>query len=398
MKQRYDYAVVGGGILGLATGMALSSADPGARLIVLEKEDGWARHQSGRNSGVVHSGIYYTPGSLKARLCRAGRASLLRFCDEQGVPYDICGKLIVATREDELARLDALLDRATANGVRARKLTGEEVRELEPHAAGLAALAVPDTGRVDFSSVAHAMSRVLADGGAELRRNARVDEVIQRGDGYVLETNAGTFTAGFLINCAGLSSDRMARKEGIDPGVRIIPFRGEYHELRADRRSLVNTMIYPVPDPRFPFLGVHLTRSIDGRVHAGPSATLALKREGYRRASFSLSDAAEIVSYGGFWKLVARHGGTGARELALSWSKTLLTRSLQRLVPELGKDDLQRAGAGVRAQALYPDGRLVDDFVIREGRNSVHVCNAPSPAATASLEIGRVIADKATRR
>jgi (S)-2-hydroxyglutarate dehydrogenase len=390
----FDYAIVGGGIVGLSVAWALMERRAGTRLLVLEKEGDWAQHQTGRNSGVIHSGIYYKPGTLKARLCREGNRRMQEFCAANGIRYEMCGKMIVATEQSELPLLERLYQRGLDNALPVRKLNADEVREIEPHVRGLAGVHVPSTGIVDFSAVCRKLAELMALRGSDLLLNTRVNGV-RFTDGFaVLETNRGPFEARWLINCAGLHSDRMAKLAGTKPRAKIVPFRGEYYELRPERRSLVRHLIYPVPNPDFPFLGVHFTRMIDGSVHAGPNAVLSFKREGYHRSDFNLRDFAETMLFLGFWRLAARNAREGLKEMYRSFSKAAFVRSLQRLVPEVQEGDLVAAKAGVRAQALQPDGALVDDFLIVRGPNAVHVCNAPSPAATASLEIGRAIVDQ----
>ncbi|MDL2344568.1 L-2-hydroxyglutarate oxidase [Deinococcus sp. MIMF12] len=389
---RYDYAVVGGGIVGLATAHALSERHPGAAILLLEKEDGPARHQTGRNSGVIHSGIYYAPGSLKARLCAAGVRSMIQFCQEHGVRYEQCGKVIVATEPAELPLLERLHGRGLQNGLRVQRLSGEEVREYEPHVQALAGLRVPSTGIVNYRHVSAVLTMLARSRGTDVRFGTRVTRLRPTAQGYDIGTTAGDFAARVLVNCAGLHSDRVARLAGTDPQSRIVPFRGEYYELREDRRHLVRGLIYPVPNPDFPFLGVHFTRMIDGSVHAGPNAVLALRREGYRKSDVNLRDLREVLADPGFRALARRHLREGAQEMLRSWSRPLFVRSLQRLIPEVRAEDLVPCAAGVRAQALTPDGRLVDDFLLVDGPNALHVCNAPSPAATSSLEIGRAVA------
>jgi (S)-2-hydroxyglutarate dehydrogenase len=386
-----DVAVTGGGLIGLATAMALSTA--GRRVAVLEAEERLAVHQSGHNSGVIHSGIYYKPGSLKAELCAAGARALYRFCAEEGIAHERCGKLIVATAPEELPRLDELQRRGEANGLKGvRRLGPEEIREVEPHAAGIAALHVPETGIADYPAVARAYARRIAAAGGRVLTGARLTAVRRDGSGLVAETPRGALACRLLVNCAGLQSDRVARLCGAEPDVRIFPFRGEYYDLLPARRSLVRGLIYPVPDPRFPFLGVHLTRRVDGSIEAGPNAVLALKREGYRWRDVSPRDAAAIAAWPGFWRLAARFGGIGVFEVRRSLSKGLFVRDLQRLVPEIAPADVHRAGSGVRAQALDAKGGLVDDFRIARSERAIHVLNAPSPGATASMPIGERIA------
>ena len=393
-ERSYDFVVIGGGIIGLATSLALLRRYPRAQLLLLEKESGWAYHQSGRNSGVIHSGIYYAPGSLKARLARDGNRRLIEFCTAHGIDHEICGKLIVATEERELPLLTRLRERALANGLVVSVLDADELREVEPHACGMAAIHVPSTGIVDYRRVAASLARLLAERGGDLRLSTPAEQLAERRDAITVETKGGTFQARFLINCAGLHSDRIARSLGLDARVRIVPFRGEYYELRRDRRYLVNHLIYPVPNPAFPFLGVHFTRTIEGGVHAGPNAVVSLKREGYTKTALDARDMWEVLGNPAFWKLAGRHWREGAREIFRSLSKAAFVRSLQRLVPEVRADDLVPAAAGVRAQAVAPDGRLVEDFVIVSSRRSIHVVNAPSPAATASLALGEAVAER----
>ena len=394
---RYDIAIIGGGIVGLATAMALASRAR-VSLVVLEAEAQLAAHQSGHNSGVIHSGLYYKPGSLKAHNCVEGREALVRFCEEHGIAHERCGKIVVATREDELPALDELERRGRANGLTGiRRLRGEEIRDYEPHAAGIAGLHVPETGIVDYVQVAHSVASLVWRAGGEVRLRSRVRRFHGAADALALETDSGTVHCRYLINCGGLHSDRIARMCGVDPGLQIIPFRGEYYELVSNRQSLVRNLIYPVPDPRFPFLGVHFTRMIHGGVEAGPNAVLAFRREGYRRSSFSARDALSLLGYGGFWRMARRYWRTGLGEFYRSLSKRAFVKALQRLLPGLRFEDVRRAGAGVRAQALEPGGALVDDFRIVEADRMIHVLNAPSPAATASLSIGRAIAEMAVR-
>ncbi|HEY4955572.1 MAG TPA: L-2-hydroxyglutarate oxidase [Gemmatimonadaceae bacterium] len=388
-----DFAVLGGGIVGLATAMALGRRYPAARILVIEKENKWGAHQTGHNSGVIHSGIYYKPGTLKARFCRAGNRSMIAFCETNGVPYDICGKVIVATRTAELEQLDNLVERGKLNGVKARRIGPEEVRELEPHVSCLGGVHVPETGIVDFAAVCRAYAHIIETQGGELRLGCEVTALRSTPGGYHIGTARGDFDAQFLINCTGLHSDRVARLAGADPGARIVPFRGEYYQLRPERRGLVRALVYPVPNPAFPFLGVHFTRMIDGSVHAGPNAVPGLKREGYRKRDVSLRDAAETFMYPGFWRLLLRHHAEARMELYRSFSKAAFVRSLQRMIPEVTSDDLIPAHSGVRAQALLADGQLVDDFLLVPGRAAIHVCNAPSPAATSSIEIGEAVVD-----
>lgn len=393
----HEIAIIGGGIVGLSTAMALASRSRAA-LIVVEGERYLASHQTGHNSGVIHSGLYYRPGSLRARNCVEGREALYRFCQEQGIPHQRCGKLVVATREPELEALEALERRGKENGLQGlRRLKREELREIEPHVAGVAGLAVPETGIVDYVAVANAYARIAAEAGATIRTEARVGAIRRVSGEWVLETSQEEVRSRHLINCAGLESDRVARMCGVEPGVRILPFRGEYYGLVPERAYLVKNLIYPVPDTRLPFLGVHLTRLVGGGVEAGPNAVLALSRYGYRRSSFSARDVLEMAGFAGFWRLSLRFWRTGLSEIYRSLSKRAFVGELQRLVPELRMEDVRPAGAGVRAQAVEPSGRLVDDFRIVQGDGMIHVLSAPSPAATASLSIGRSIAELALR-
>lgn len=388
------FVVVGGGIVGLAVAHRLMTDRPGDQVTVLEKEAGWAAHQTGHNSGVIHAGVYYKPGSLKATLCKAGSASMVEFCREHGLAYDICGKLIVATDAEELPRLHDLHQRALANGLPARLIEGAEAAEYEPNVAAVAALHVASTGIVDFGAVCRKLAELLTEGGADLRTGTEVTRVVSRPEGVVVGTTAGEFVADVLINCAGLHADRISRLAGVPTPVRIVPFRGEYYELVPQRRDLVRGLIYPVPDPQFPFLGVHLTKMIDGSVHAGPNAVLATAREGYSWGRISPRDIWDELSFRGLWALGRQHYRYGLTEVARSLSKKRFAASLARLVPALTSADIVRAGAGVRAQAIRPDGGLVDDFLIVEADRQVHVLNAPSPAATSSLEIARHIVSR----
>jgi (S)-2-hydroxyglutarate dehydrogenase len=392
--QEFEYIVVGGGIVGLAAAYAILERDPGARIAVLEKENTWAKHQTGRNSGVIHSGIYYKPGSLKAKLCREGNRRMVAFCQEHDVRYEICGKVIVATKPSEIPLLEKLFDRGLANQIVVKRLTAPQVLELEPHVRCLAGIQVPSTGIVDYASVSRKLAELVATRGGELQLGTKALGHHAEGNKVLLETSKGTVSARRVINCAGLHSDRVAKLSGADPGARIVPFRGEYYELKPERRRLVTNLIYPVPDPQFPFLGVHFTRMIDGSVHAGPNAVLSLKREGYSRTSFDFRDFVDTMTYVGFWRLAAKYTRSGLEEMYRSISKKAFVRSLQQLIPEITEADIVPGGSGVRAQALRPDGGLVDDFLIIHSPSTVHVCNAPSPAATASLEIGRVIAEQ----
>lgn len=385
------YVIIGGGIIGLATAYRILLDRPDAQVTVVEKEARVGAHQTGHNSGVIHAGVYYRPGSLKARLSVAGNQSMVEFCKDHGIAVDVCGKLIVATSPTELPRLHALHGRAVANGLAATRISSEQAREYEPHVAAVEAIHVPSTGIVDFSDVCRTLAGLLTDRGADLRLGTTVTGFAQRGATTVVQTTAGDLTADGLVSCAGLHADRIARLAGTRPPARIVPFRGEYYELRPERRHLVRGLIYPVPDPQFPFLGVHLTRMIDGSVHAGPNAVLALAREGYGWSHINLRDLADALTYPGLWRLGRRHLRYGLDEVRRSLSAERFAASLARLVPGITADDLVRAEAGVRAQAITPDGDLVDDFLIVTRGRQVHVLNAPSPAATSALEIARHI-------
>jgi len=384
-----EVAVVGGGIVGLSTAYALSRADPGARVIVLEKEPELAAHQTGHNSGVVHSGLYYRPGSLKARYAVEGGRELGEFCREHGLPYETTGKLVVATDSAELPRLHALAQRGREHGLPVRELGPAGMAEFEPRVAGIAALHVGSTGLCDYPAVAAAYAKLS---GAQLRTGAAVTGIARRADGVTVSTTLAEVRAQVLVNCAGLQSDRIALLAGDEPGVRIVPFRGEYYELAPPARELVRGLVYPVPDPAFPFLGVHLTRDLRGGVHAGPNAVPALAREGYDWRTVSPRDLAGTLSWSGTWRLGARHWRSETAELRRSLSKRAFTAGVRRLLPDCTGADLLRAPAGVRAQAVARDGSLLDDFALAEAPRTVHVLNAPSPAATASLPIGREIA------
>ncbi len=390
----YKFVIVGGGIVGLSVARRLSQLDPSARIAVLEKEQTWAAHQTGRNSGVIHSGIYYKPGSLKARLARSGNRAMVSFCEQHGIQYDICGKLIVATHPSQLDQLQILYRRGLDHGLAVTLLSSAETKEIEPNLQCLQAIRVPSAGIVSYTQVCEALVSELKLAGTDLRLGAAVRAIHHQPHSIVADTASGSFEAEYLINCAGLHSDRVAKLEGAPAKAKIVPFRGEYYELKADRRHLVKNLIYPVPNPAFPFLGVHFTRMIDGSIHAGPNAVLSLKREGYSRLSFNWTDAFDTLSYPGFWKLAARYRKEGFEEIARSFRKDLFVRSLQALVPAVQPDDLVPAHPGVRAQALLPSGALVDDFMFERSHRALHVCNAPSPAATASLEIASYVVNQ----
>ena len=397
MSERFDLTVVGGGIVGLATARALLAERPDLRLVILEKEPRLAAHQTGHNSGVIHSGIYYKPGSHKARLCVEGARLMKEFCAEHAIRVDPIGKVIVATFEDELPRLQALFERGKANGVVGLSLIDRDrLREIEPHAAAIRAIHSPTTAIVDYGEVAQALARDLLTQGALIRTGARVIAIDRTSDGFALSTASGPIRSRRLVNCAGLYSDVVARLAGARPGLRIIPFRGEYYMIRPERHDLVRGLIYPVPDPEFPFLGVHFTRTVHGEVEAGPNAVLAFAREGYRLGRIHLREFAGTLGYSGFWAMARRYWRTGSYEMYRSVSKRAFVRALQRLIPEVRAADVAPGGAGVRAQAVAEDGSLVDDFRIVRSPDAIHVLNAPSPAATASLAIGRHIAGLVT--
>ncbi|MFI5397813.1 MAG: L-2-hydroxyglutarate oxidase [Candidatus Binatia bacterium] len=391
-----DVTIIGGGIVGLATALAISERFPRTTILLIEKERELASHQTGHNSGVIHAGIYYKPGSYKAKLCTEGVRLLKQFCEANGVRYENCGKVIVATTEAERPRLQVLYERGTANGVQGIALIDAAgLRDIEPHARAIAALHSPTTAIVDYTEVARAMAANLNHQGVAIQTGTRV-QTIRQTDLLHLETTAGTFSARNVINCAGLYSDTVARMMGVHPDVRIIPFRGEYYTLRR-QQSVVRGLIYPVPDPEFPFLGVHFTKRIQGDIEAGPNAVLAFAREGYRMAAINPAELFATLTYPGFWAMASKYWRTGIYEVYRSLSKRAFLRALQRLVPELEERDLEPGGAGVRAQAVAADGSLVDDFKISETPHAIHVLNAPSPAATASLAIGQHIADLAAK-
>jgi L-2-hydroxyglutarate oxidase len=393
----FDAAVIGGGIVGLATAWQLSRLRPDWRLVILEKESTLAFHQTGRNSGVIHSGIYYRPGSLRARNCREGKVALEAFCSEHGVAWQRTGKVIVATRDDQLPQLQTIYERGQQNGVTCEIIDVERLKELEPHCAGIRAIHVPESGIVDYPGVCIKLGELLTSVGAEIRLNCRLQKIEQQADLVTLTTSTGTVQARQAINCAGLHSDRIARMSGQSMPERIVPFRGEYYELLPHAEHLCRTLIYPVPDPRFPFLGVHFTRMIHGGVECGPNAVLALAREGYNWRTISLRDLVESLTYPGFLKLAARNWKTGLGEIWRSISKAAFVKALQQLIPEIRAEHLHSAPAGVRAQALGRDGKLVDDFLVVRHERVVNVCNAPSPAATASLNIGKFVAEQVLR-
>jgi L-2-hydroxyglutarate oxidase len=382
-----DVAIIGGGIVGLATAYQVTQQFPDWQVTVIEKEASVAQHQTGHNSGVLHSGIYYRPGSLKATNCRTGKAAMERFCQEHQIPYDICGKVIVAVDDSELQALERIYERGQANGVTCRKISVEELAELEPHAAGVAALHVPETGIVDFVQVCRRLAQLLEAVGGQVLTQTTVRRIERRSDGMLLHTSGPTIESRYVINCAGLQSDRVTRMSGQEPTATIIPFRGEYYRLKKEAEHLCRTLIYPVPNPEFPFLGVHFTRMINGGVECGPNAVLALAREGYRWRDFSPYDLWETFRCRGFYRLAGKYWRVGMGEMYRSLSKTAFVKALQRLVPEIAADQLERIPAGVRAQAVSPAGQLVDDFLIDRGERVINVGNAPSPAATSALNI-----------
>jgi (S)-2-hydroxyglutarate dehydrogenase len=394
-----DLLIIGAGIVGLATALEATRRFPDMHVLVVEKEDHVAAHQTGHNSGVIHSGLYYKTGSLKARNCVAGAASMKRFCAEQGVPFEECGKLVVATSPEEVPRLEQLHQRGIANGVPGlRVLEPEQFREIEPHCAGIRALQVPTTGIVDYTVVAKKYAELIERGGGAIVLGAKVVGLREDGQANLVETRAGDFRARYVINCAGLYSDAVARMAGVHTDLEIVPFRGEYYDVKPERRSLVKALIYPVPDPRFPFLGVHFTRRVNGSVEAGPNALLALRREGYTGTGLDLGEAKEMLEFSGFWKMARKYWRMGLAEQYRSWVKAAFVESLQKMVPELEESDLAPGGSGVRAQAVDKNGNLLDDFhFVRNGR-MIHVCNVPSPAATASLEIGKEIVEMLVRQ
>jgi (S)-2-hydroxyglutarate dehydrogenase len=385
--------VVGGGIVGMATAYQLYKLQPNAQIIVLEKEETLGSHQTGNNSGVLHAGLYYKPGSFKAQLAVKGIQQMTKFCQDNNVPHEICGKLVVACDETEIPRLDDLYDRGQKNGLLGlKKLNQHQLREIEPHAAGISAIHVPQEGIVDYKKVIEAMASQLKNNGINIITSAKVIKIKQIGNKWILQTTSGDFEGDILVNCAGLYCDRISELAGEKREMRIIPFRGEYYKIKPERQYLVKNLIYPVPDPQFPFLGVHFTRLISGGIEAGPNAVLALAREGYRKSQINISELYDVLSYAGFWRFVQKHWSMSMEELYRSFSKKLFCQSLQKLVPEIQENDLETGGAGVRAQAIFPNGELVQDFNLVARNNAFHVLNAPSPAATASLAIGEEIA------
>jgi len=396
--KRADVAIIGGGIVGLATAYQITRQYPGRRVVVLEKEPDLAHHQTGHNSGVLHSGIYYKPGSQKAVNCRAGKKAMVEFCAAEGISYEICGKVIVAAVDSELPALEQIYDRGQANGVNCTVIDKSRLAELEPHAAGVRAIHVPEAGIVDYRQVCRRLAERVRERDGEVVTSTRVTGMSKNGEGVVLSSTAGDFEALQVVNCAGLQCDRVTAMSGAKPGAKIIPFRGEYFALKPEAHHFCKNLIYPVPDPSFPFLGVHFTRMIDASVECGPNAVLALAREGYRKTDVDLADLAETLTYPGFIRMAAKYWKAGLGEMWRSANKGAFVKALQRLVPEIRAGHLEPAPAGVRAQAVSSDGSLVDDFLIQETECVINVGNAPSPAATASLNIGKLIADRLAPR
>jgi L-2-hydroxyglutarate oxidase len=392
-EKSFDILVIGGGIIGTATALSLQNSS-NLNVLLIEAEKKLAFHQTGNNSGVIHSGLYYKPGSLKAKNCTDGRVMLYKFCEEQNIPYERCGKIVVATKDSELNALDDLFNRGIANGLTGiKKLSSEEIKKYEPHTTGIAGIYVPQTGIVDYSKVTDAYAKLFLDSGGYIETNCKFLSLITSDAEIVAITTKGEFNIKFLVNCGGLYCDRIAKLCGVNPGLQIVPFRGEYYKLKKEKEYLVKNLIYPVPDPEFPFLGVHFTRMMKGGVEAGPNAVLAFKREGYNKKDFSAADLAQMIFYSGFWKMASKYHKMGFGEFYRSFSKKAFVSALQKLIPEIQEDDIEPGGAGVRAQALEPNGKLVDDFRIVEAKRMVHVLNAPSPAATASLSIGKTISE-----
>ena len=393
MSKNYDLIFIGGGIVGTASDLQLLQKK-NLRILLIEAEDSLARHQTGNNSGVIHSGLYYKPGSLKALNCTRGREMLYEFCQTHSIQFDKCGKIVVATDESEIPALRMLEERGIANGLAGiKRLTRDEIKEYEPYASGIEALYVPQTGIVDYVAVTNKYAKLIIKNGGEIKLNAKASSIKVYCNEIVVLTEDDEFKAKYLVNCAGLYSDKVAQMCGINPDVKIIPFRGEYYKLKKEKQHLVKNLIYPVPDPQFPFLGVHFTRMIHGGVEAGPNAVLAFKRTGYKKTDIDLSQIVEMIFYPGFWKMAKKHYRMGIEEFRRSFSKKLFMKSLQKLIPDLTEDDIVPGGSGVRAQALDRDGKLLDDFRIIQTDKMIHVLNAPSPAATASLSIGDTISD-----
>jgi L-2-hydroxyglutarate oxidase len=397
-EKSFDILIIGGGIIGTATALSLQN-NSNFRILLIEAEKELAHHQTGNNSGVIHSGLYYKPGSLKAKNCSEGRELLYQFCYENEIPFKKCGKIVVATNEAELKPLDELYKKGIANGLTGiKKLPAEEIKNYEPHSSGIAGLFVPQTGIVDYTKVTNKFAQLFSYAGGLIQTNCKFLSLKNSSTELVVLTSNEEFKTKLIVNCGGLYSDRIAKLCGVDPGLQIVPFRGEYYKLKKEKEYLVNNLIYPVPDPRFPFLGVHFTRMMKGGVEAGPNAVLAFKREGYSKKDFSMGDISQMMFYPGFWKMASKYYAMGFEEFYRSYNKKAFVRALQKLVPEIHEDDIESGGAGVRAQALEPSGKLVDDFRIIEAAKMVHVLNAPSPAATASLSIGKTIAEIAKKK
>jgi L-2-hydroxyglutarate oxidase len=389
----FDILVIGGGIIGTATALSLLKESK-LRILLIEAENELAHHQTGNNSGVIHSGLYYKPGTLKAKNCSEGRELLFDFCEKHSIPFQRCGKVVIASDESEMNSLDELYKRGIANGlIGIKKIAAEEIKSYEPHSKGIAGLFVPQTGIVDYSKVTNKYAQIFLDNGGSIKTNCEFLSLKNSAGELVVLTTKGELKTKLLVNCGGLYCDRIATLCGVNPGLQIVPFRGEYYKLKKEKEYLVNNLIYPVPDPRFPFLGVHFTRMIKGGIEAGPNAVLAFKREGYSKKDFSAGDVFQMFFYSGFWKMASKYYRMGFEEFYRSFSKKAFVKALQKLVPEIQEDDIEPGGSGVRAQALEPDGKLVDDFRIIEAHKMVHVLNAPSPAATASLSIGKTIAE-----
>jgi len=396
--KNYDVIIIGGGIVGLATAYRLTQRYPKKKLAIVEKEPTIARHQTGHNSGVLHTGIYYKPGSLKAINCREGKLAMQRFCDEHGIAYELCGKVIVAVDESEVGRLENIYERGQENGVNCKLIDADRLHEIEPHVAGVKAIEVPEAGIIDYTEVCQKLAQLVHESGCDIHLSTRVTGMQHQNGSTVVETTQDAFEAPLVVNCSGLHNDRVTKMSGATPASKIVPFRGEYYKLKPDKHYLCRTLIYPVPDPSFPFLGVHFTKMIHGDVECGPNAVLAFAREGYTRNTVNVRDLAESLTYPGFLRLASRHWRAGFGELWRSFSKAAFVKALQRLMPEITAEDLEPAPAGVRAQALKSDGTMVDDFLIQPHGNVVNVGNAPSPAATSSLNIGNLIVDQLESR
>ena len=394
-----DVCIIGGGIVGLATAYRLSEKHPGKRIVILEKESRVAGHQTGHNSGVLHSGIYYKPGSLKATNCRTGKLAMEAFCEKEGIDHDICGKVIVALDDEEIPRMEKIHERGQANGVKCEIISKERLAEIEPHAAGIAAIHVPECGIVNYRQVCERLAQIVTEkDGNQILYDAKVTKIEKTSGGLVAHSAQGEIETAHLVNCAGLHSDRVTTLGGETPPAKIVPFKGEYYELKPDAKHLCRNLIYPVPDPQFPFLGVHFTRMIDGSVECGPNAVLAFGREAYGKFDLNLRDLLESLFYRGFMKMAWKHWRMGLGEMWRSYNKAAFVKALRRLVPEISAEHLEGAPAGIRAQAVTPEGALADDFLIQESERIVNVCNAPSPAATASLNVGREIVEKLAER